>query len=91
MATSIIPKADFIVVSASQTKSVAPGAGMFYISPTIPSGYKALCPAGFDVNYSECSVNTCYLNNSQIVVQVRNNYTAELSVTVSAKLLCYNG
>lgn len=91
MATSIIPKADFKVVSASQTQSLGPGSGTFYLTPTIPSGYKALCTAGFGVNYAECSVNMCYWDGTRIVVQLRNNYASTLNVTASAYLLCYKG
>ena len=82
---------DFSIVTASQTQSVAPGSGTFYLTPTIPSGYRGICVAGFGVNYAECSVNICYWNGTQIVIQIRNNYSTALNITVTGYLLVFKG
>ena len=94
MATSIIkkiqmPEVRLQVVDGSKAQSVTAGtAGDFFVPVTIPSGYSAVCVAGVNVGYSECSVNICEWTGLSVHVQVRNNHTSTLNVTVKVKLLC---
>lgn len=79
------------IAQSNATQTISPGSGTYYLPISVPSGYKGIAIAGFSVNYAECSVNMCYWDepNSRIVIQVRNNYTAPLSVNVTGQLLCY--
>lgn len=77
------------VVTGTKTQSVVAGtAGSFYVTLPVPSGYRVIGVVGFNVSYSECSINTCEWTGSSVLVQVRNNYSAQLNVTVTVKALC---
>lgn len=80
------------IVTNSKTQNVVAGtAGNFYVTLTVPSGYRVIGVVGFDVSYSECSINICEWTGSSVWVQVRNNHTAQLSVKVTVKALCAKG
>ena len=92
MTSTIKTEGALTVVTNSKTQNVVAGtAGDFYITLSVPSGYRVIGVVGFNVNYSECSINLCEWTGSSVAVQVRNNYTAQLSVTVTVRALCAKG